>query len=184
MKKFITIAGICCALPFIIIGFIFFYRGGSTSRSANANQPGNQSVNTPAHNAFPEFSVTDIDGQKISNGTLKGKPAIIWFTATWCTPCQIGAEAVAKLQDELGPQSFNVLVIFVDPKEQPSDLRRWREQFARPSWRLALNNGLAASSKIKFLDSKYLLNGDGTVRDFNTQIVDEQYLKLVRSIVG
>ena len=183
MKKQTLIIVLCCVVPLVVIGFIFFYRGGSTNRSSSANQPGNQRVNS-ANNAFPEFSVTDIDGQTISNGTLKGKPAIIWFTATWCTPCQIGAEAVAKLQDELGAQSFNVLVIFVDPKEQPSDLRRWREQFARPAWRLAMNNGLAASSKIQFLDSKYLLNRDGTIRDFDTQISSDQYLKLIRSTVS
>ncbi|MBI3573220.1 MAG: redoxin domain-containing protein [Candidatus Kerfeldbacteria bacterium] len=184
MKKQNFIIILCCVLPLVVIGLIFFYRSGSTNRSSNASQPGNQRVNSGADNAFPEFSVTDIDGQTISSGTLKGKPAIIWFTTSWCTPCQIGAKKVAQLQTGLGDNKLNVLVVFVDPKEAASDLRNWRNQFANPDWKLAFNNGLAESMKIQFLDSKFLLSEDGTIRDFNTRLVDDQYLKLIRSTVG
>ena len=41
-------------------------------------------------------------------------------------PCQIGAKEVVKLDDELGGDTFDVFVVFVDPRENESDLRNWK----------------------------------------------------------
>ena len=183
MKKFITIAGICCALPIIVIALLA-WRGnqqGSPNTPQQKEKTNNEVVSTTIGKDFPAFSVIDVDGDSIANQVLKGKPTIIWFTTTWCTPCQIGAKKVAELNKELG-NSLNVLVFFVDPRESENDLRKWRDFYASPDWKLAFNNGLAEKIGVKFLDSKYLLDKDGVILDFNTQIADDQYLNLLGSI--
>ena len=184
MKKPFLVAILCCALPLAVIGLIYFYGGGFTDHSSMQQQPKSLKVDASVGNVFPDFSVTDIDGQPISNDTLKGKPTIIWFTATWCTPCQIGAKRVTQFQNELGNNSLNVLVYFLDPNESADDLRNWRSQFGSPNWKLVLDNGPAEKFGIKFLDSKYLLDKDGVIKDFNTRIADDKYLALIRSMVG
>jgi len=184
MKKPFLVAILCCALPLAVIGLIYFYGGGFTDHSSMQQQPESRRVDTSVGNAFPDFSVIDVEGASLSNKSLKGKLTIVWFTTTWCTPCQIGAKKVAQLQNELGDNRLNVLVYFVDPKESADDLRNWRNQFANPNWRLAFNNGLAEKIGIKFLDSKYLLDKDGVIKDFNTSIADDQYLALIRSAVN
>jgi cytochrome oxidase Cu insertion factor (SCO1/SenC/PrrC family) len=181
MKKPILIAVLCCALP---LGVIFFYSSGSTDRSSMKQQPESRKVDASIGNIFPDFSVIDIEGASLSHESLKGKPTIIWFTTSWCTPCQIGAKKVAQLQKELGTNKLHVLVFFVDPRESENDLRNWRSQFANPDWKLAFNNGLAEKIGIRYLDSKYLLGTDGVVKDFNTIIADDQYLALIRSAVN
>ena len=184
MKKPFLVAILCCALLLAVIGLIYFYGGGFTDRSSMQQQPESRRVDASVGNAFPDFSAIDVEGASLSNKSLKGKPAIVWFTTTWCTPCQIGAKKVAQLQNELGDNRLNVLVYFVDPKESADDLRNWRNQFANPNWRLVFNNGLAEKIGIKFLDSKYLLDKDGVIKDFNTRIADDQYLALIRSVVN
>lgn len=186
MKKPILIAVLCCVLPLAVIGLIFFYGGGFTDHSSMKQQPESRKVGTSIGNIFPYFSVIDIDIERasLSNESLKGKPTIIWFTTTWCTPCQIGAKKVAQLQNELGDNKLNVLVVFVDPKESASDLRNWRSQFANPDWKLAFDNGLAEKIGIRYLDSKYLLGSDGVIQDFSTSIADDQYLALIRFAVN
>jgi thiol-disulfide isomerase/thioredoxin len=137
--------------------------------------------------SFPDFSVTDVDGKLVAKDSLKGKPAIIWFTTSWCVPCQIGAkEKVAPLDNTLGGNAFNVLVIFVDLREKDSDLINWRKQFANEDWMVAFDNAttvLAQKVNLKFLDSKFMLDKDGIIRNIDFKQADENYLNTIRQIV-
>lgn len=139
-----------------------------------------------AGDTFPDFNVTDVDGKAITRDSLKGKPVIIWFTTSWCVPCQIGGLKVSKLDDELGGKSFNVLVVFVDPKETGQDLRLWRKRFAREDWMVAFDNELtklAARVNLRFLDSKFALDKNGVIKNVDFQQADENYINTIKQIV-
>lgn len=177
MKKFITIAGICCALPLIILGVIWLAANDSSEQNSAS-----LAVGAP----FPDFTVTEVDGRTITKESLKDKPAIIWFTTSWCVPCQIGAKEVARLDNELGGEAFEVLVIFIDPKEKDADLTNWRKQFANPDWMVAFDNeltNLAQRINLKFLDSKFLLDKNGVIKNIDFKIADENYLNIIRETV-
>jgi len=132
---------------------------------------------------FPEFTVTDVERRRITRETLNGKPAIIWFTTSYCVPCQVGARVVAKLDDELGGRAFTVLVLFVDPNESPAELRGWRGQFARDDWMVALDGTLANRVALRYLDTKYLLDRAGAIRNIDVNAADDRYLDLIRQAV-
>lgn len=143
--------------------------------------PGSIEVGRP----FPGFSVTAVDGRVVSGSSLGGKPTIIWFTTSYCLPCQAGARQVAQLDDQLGGNAFNVLVMFVDPKEAPAALTSWREQFGRPDWSVALdqNDTFASAVGLRYLDTKLLLGPDGTLENVNLNPVDPDYLGLLQKAV-
>jgi len=157
----------------------------------NAPEPGASLEQTPTGTlsvgtSFPDFTVTEVDGRTVTKDTLKGKPAIIWFTTSWCVPCQIGAKKVAPLANELGGRAFEVLVIFVDPKEKNSDLINWRKQFANEDWMVAFDNELTNLAKrvnLKFLDSKFLLDKNGVIKNIDFKQADENYLNTIRGVV-
>jgi len=176
----------------VIIGLVLFFNNkiNNSSNKAAGVQP-LASPSTPssliAGNTFPDFNVTDVDGKTITRDSLKGKPAIIWFTTSWCVPCQIGAkEKVAPLDNTLGGSAFSVLVIFVDPRETKSDLINWRKQFANPDWMVAFDNNLtnlAKRANIRFLDSKFILDKNGVIKNFDFIQADDEYLNTIRKIV-
>jgi len=173
-------------LTFVIIaGFVFIGNGEiklqSQESSTSSDQPGVQ-VNAP----FPDFSVSEVDGRTITKDSLRGKPAIVWFTTSWCVPCQIGAKDVARIDNELGGETFNVLVIFVDLSEQESDLSNWRKQFANFDWMVAFDNeltNLAKKAEIRFLDSKFILDKNGVIKNIDFKLADENYLNTIKQIV-
>lgn len=136
--------------------------------------------------SFPDFTVTEVYGSTITKATLRGIPTIVWFTTSWCTPCQIGAKEVSKLDNELGGKAFDVLVIFVDPKEKNEDLVNWRSKFANQDWMVAFDNDLTSLAKrvnLKFLDSKFLLDKDGIIKNIDFKQADDKYLDTIRGVV-
>lgn len=148
-----------------------------------ATLPGPSGTGVEVGAPFPTFSLTDAHGQTVSNATLAGKPSIVWFTTSYCEPCKVGARVVAALDDELGGDAFNVLVLFVDPAEPPAALLDWRSEVARDDWIVALDTALATEVDLRFLDTKYLLDEAGVIQDIDVNIADQRYVELVRGEV-
>jgi len=136
--------------------------------------------------AFPGFQLTDLNGAAVSPDTLAGKPYILWFTAGWCVPCQIGAERVAALDNRIGGDKFNVVVVFIDQKEPVGSLRRWQQKHASGDWSIAFDNTqrpLQQLVSLQYLDSKYLVDGDGILRDVDFRVVNDEYLQRINNVL-
>lgn len=59
---------------------------------------------------FPfDFSVTDVTGQPISLADYAGQVVIVDIWGTWCPPCRAEIPSFIKLQDEYGPQGFQMV---------------------------------------------------------------------------
>lgn len=182
----------------IIIGIIGLFASGKIqigqpnispipqSNTSSVSQETQSPATLAVGSTFPDFTLTEVGGKTITRDSLKGKPVIIWFTTSWCIPCQIGAQDVSKLDNELGGGTFNVLVVFVDPKEKDSDLILWRKRFANPDWMVAFDNELtklAARVNLKFLDSKFILDKNGIIKNFDFKQADDKYLDTIRGVI-
>lgn len=165
MRKLIPIGiGLCCLLPLLIIGIISLSNGSKVQKSADTSN--RQLAGASVGSIAPDFYLTDIDGRPTSNDILKDKPAILWFTASYCVPCQIGAKEVKKLDEDLGDSKFNVVMVFIDPREKEQDLRSWKENFASTDWVIAFGNEKIINDyQIHYLDTQYLLDGNGVIRN-------------------
>lgn len=65
--------------------------------------------------AAPDFTVTDMSGKSISLASLKGKPVMIDFWATWCGPCKQTLPDTDKISKQF--KNLTVLAISAEDKD-------------------------------------------------------------------
>jgi len=187
MNKSILIAIACCVIPLAIIGFIFLSGG---ERVDHSTMPGwtdknKVRIGTSIGDSAPDFQLVDIGGTKITKSEFNKKPMIVWFTASYCVPCQIGAKEVARLDSDLGDGTFDVVMVFIDPRETEQDLRWWKDNFANKDWLIAFGDEkIIGDYKIRFLDTQYLLDRDGVIQNLaNSNVGYEAYKSKIQSLI-
>jgi peroxiredoxin len=62
----------------------------------------------------PDFSLRDLNGNKVEMKQLKGKTILLNFWATWCGPCKEEMSGLEVLHQQFKERNFVLLTISVD----------------------------------------------------------------------
>lgn len=158
----------------IFIGFIY-----NSSLYAYGQINSGVSQGLQVGNKAPDFKLTDPVKGIITKENFTGKPLFIFFTATYCTPCQIGAENLARYDNETGGNAFNVLVVFVDPSETDNQFIEWKQKHGRDDWYIAKGIGMAQEYDVRVTDTKYLFDKDGIIKWINLKPLEYSTIHVV-----
>lgn len=121
----------------------------------------------------PSFAVQTLDGKEIKLRDYRGKVVLLYFWATWCTPCVVSTPALKKFYEELSEyDDFAMLSLSMDVDE--TRLRQHVEQH-RLSWpqaRIGMYSQIAADYGVTGAPAYVLVAPDGRVllhreRDWN-----------------
>ena len=76
---------------------------------------------------LPDFTMNDLQGNRISSADFHGKVALVDFWATWCQPCKQEMPGYQELADQYGPQGFVVVGLKFDTmKDTENPLKFYR----------------------------------------------------------
>jgi peroxiredoxin len=85
----------------------------------------------------PDFSLTDLTGQKLALSGYRGKVVLLDFWATWCDPCKAEIPHFVEMQNRYRPQGLQVIGISMDDDEQLA--RDFRQRF-KMNYPVAMGN--------------------------------------------
>lgn len=165
IKKSYLIIG--AVVIFALAGFLFIPKFAQNSVEEGLN----------VGSLAPDFTLQDPVNGAITKETFQGKPLFIFFTTTWCVPCQIGAQNLARYDDETGGNAFNVLIVFVDERETDSQFLEWKRNFGRNDWYVAKGIEMAQDYKVQYLDTKYVFDKNGVIKWFDVRPLEYSTIK-------
>jgi peroxiredoxin len=115
-----------------------------------------------ATNSAPDFTVTDINGKKLSLSNYRGKVVLLDFWATWCTPCRAEIPHFVEMQEKLGSQGFQVVGISMDDDAKP--VKEFYQQF-KMNYPVAIGDDRLAQSfgGVLGLPVNFIIDRDGRI---------------------
>ncbi len=110
----------------------------------------------------PDFTVLDATGQSVTLSSLKGRPVMLNFWATWCTPCKIEMPLYSGVYQQNRDQGLEILAI--DVQEQLPPVQQYIAAYGLPFPVLMdSDGGVATVYRVRGLPTTVFVNADGVV---------------------
>jgi peroxiredoxin len=124
-------------------------------------------VSSDVGRAAPDFLLETPEGGELRLSDLRGKPVLVNFWASWCTPCRKEMPEIVRAYD--AHKDEGLVVVAVDLQENDAQVRSFAEDFGvefpividrigqvAEAWRIG--------GPIEGIPSSYFLDADGIVR--------------------
>ncbi len=134
MKKGKVLGGALSAIA-LVVGLYFANRYWIAPLSTRQAQA--KALTKGDHPLAPDFTLTELNGQKLSLADYKGKVVLLDFWATWCGPCRIEIPGFVQLQNKYRDQGFTVIGISMD--DGPEPVKEFYQEF-RMNYPVALTD--------------------------------------------
>lgn len=141
------------------LGVLAFATNGQPSQPAiSGDRPATgASGDRPA----PDFTLTDLDGNRVSLSQFSGQPVVVNFWATWCPPCKI---EIPHLIEAYEREQGEVVFLAVSVDEPASVVRRFAEENDMP-FTILLDDGgsVAEDYGVQGIPTTFFISRDGQI---------------------
>lgn len=125
------------------------------------------SFNTMPTAAIPSVQLKDLNGNTVDTGKLSndGKPILICFWATWCSPCKKELNTYAELYDDWKEETgVKIVAVTIDDQRTVNSVKPYINSV---SWDyeilLDVNKQFAQAMGVNNPPHTFLLDGNGNI---------------------
>ena len=116
----------------------------------------------------PDFTLADINGKDIKLSSLRGKPVMVNFWATWCPPCRAEIPEIVKMYTETGAaRPYEVLGVAT--QSDSATIKAFSQEFNMTFPLLPDVNGRVVSNyHVLPIPTTFFIDRDGIIRYIQT----------------
>ena len=180
-KKMQILAGAVAAILVVVGLYYLNARWIAPATSHRVKAAGNYPM-------APDFTLTDLNGAKLSLSDYKGKVVLLDFWATWCGPCRIEIPAFVQMQARYRDQGFTVIGLAIE--DTPDAVHQFYQQF-RMDYPVAMGDSKVASlyGGILGLPTSFLIGRDGRIYSQHTgttspEVIEKEIQQLLAQKPG
>src|SRR5271169_6062785 len=135
------------------------------------NNRTNRSTHELMGNLAPDFDLQTLDGKNLKLSGLRGKAVLLNFWATYCGPCKIEMPWFVELQNEYGPQGFQIVGVTMDDASTEDIAKFTRELGVNYPILLGKESVGESYGGVGVLPTTFFLDRDGKLiaREFGLQ---------------
>lgn len=142
----------------IFTAFILLFLATTARAIPPAPWEADELIGKPA----PDFTLRDLEGEKFTLRSLRGKVVLVNFWATWCPPCRIEMPSMNSLYEKLKDKGLMILGVSSDQSEDR--IRKFLEK-TEIKFPILLDpdNAIAPMYKVIALPTSYIIDRDGVL---------------------
>lgn len=123
----------------------------------------------------PDFTLTNLDGESLDTGDLRGKNVLINFWATWCGPCR---QEMPMLETASEEHASELVVLAVNIGEEPWRVKQFMHDLGL-NFEVLMdeNNQVQDLFRVRAYPTTYLIDTQGVVRAQHVGLLSETQLE-------
>lgn len=134
----------------------------------------------------PNFNLAGLNGENVTRETLKGKPVVLNFFASWCPPCRAEHPLLMRLS-----QRDHLPLYGIDYKDQRAPLENLLSRTGDPYRNIGLDNDgrVALDFGVSGAPETFVLDRDGRIRKhfwgpLTEEKVEKELMPLLKELGG
>jgi peroxiredoxin len=161
-------------------------RYGIVELPAGANSTG-RSPSTDVGRAAPDFLLRTPDGGELRLSDLRGKPVLVNFWASWCTPCRQEMPEIVRAYDARAEDGL--VVVAVDLQENTGQVHQFADEFGMDFPIVIDRTGQVAEAwriggPVEGIPSSYFIDAKGVVQGrvfgpMNAETLERELAKIM-----
>lgn len=132
-----------------------------------------------------DFTIKDLEGNRIAMETLRGKVIFLNLWATWCGPCRMEMPGIQALYDKVDKDKIIFVMLSIDRDEDKDKIVRYLKKNAYTFKAYQPSGALTAQLTIPSIPTTFIISPDGKVvkkevgaQDYNTPSFEKYLAKL------